>query len=222
METITLALPKGRTLTPTLGLLERAGLATARLRAEESRSLVITDADLGLRYILAKPADVPTYVDYGAADAGIVGKDVLMEGRHQVYEILDLGYSRCRFVLAAPADRPPAELLASSAHLRVATKYPKVAEEYFRRRGLQAEVITLHGSVEVAPQVGLADLVIDITETGRTLRENNLVVVDTLAECSARWVANRAAYRLKSDRLGQMTQALRAAANLELAGGGNG
>lgn len=219
MEWITLALPKGRPMIPTLSLLEQAGLASSRLRAEESRSLVITDPDLHMRYILARPSDVPTYVEHGAADAGIVGKDILVEGGHQVYEVLDLGYIRCRFVVAVPADRDPAELLSSSAHLRVATKFPRVAEDYFRRRGLQVEVIFLHGSVEVAPQVGLADVIVDITETGRTLKENNLVEIDTILESTARLVLNRAAYRLKSERLNPMVQALRDAAQQEFGSG---
>lgn len=209
MEFITIALPKGRPFGPTVALLERAGLAGPRLRNEESRSLVITDEALGMRYIISRPGDVPTFVEHGAADLGIVGKDVLMEGRGQVYELLDLKYIFCRFVLAAPAGSDPAALLDGSAHRRVATKYTHVAEEYFRRRGLQVETIYLGGSVEVAPLVGLADMIVDITETGRTLRENNLVVLDTIADSTARLIANRAAYRLKGDRIGPMIQVLR-------------
>lgn len=209
MELVTIALPKGRPLAPTVQLLKQAGLATDRLQAEESRSLVITDESLGIRYILARPSDVATYVEHGAADIGIASKDVLVEGGHKVYELLDLGYLRCRFVLAAPAGADPAELLDGSAHRRVATKFIRVAEDYFRRRGLQVQCIYLAGSVEVAPQVGLADMIVDITETGRTLRDNNLVVLDTIMESTARLIANRAAYRLKGDRLGPMIQALR-------------
>lgn len=219
MDTITVALPKGRPLGPTMALLRQVGMASDRLEPEESRSLVIADPDLGMRYILARPSDVATYVEHGAADIGIAGKDVLVEGGHKVYELLDLGYLHCRFVLAAPAGADPAELLDGSAHRRVATKFPKVAEEYFRRRGLQVEIIYLAGSVEVAPQVGLADMIVDLTETGRTLRENHLVVLDTLMESTARLIANRAAYRLKGDRLNPMIHALREATRFAVQGG---
>lgn len=210
-DLITIALPKGRPFGPTVDLLARCGLAGPKLKQEESRSLVITDATVGIRYIISRPGDVPTFVEHGAADLGIVGKDVLMDARSQVYELLDLKYIFCRFVLAAPAGADPAALLDGSAHRRVATKYTRVAEEYFRRRGLQVETIYLGGSVEVAPLVGLADMIVDITETGRTLRENNLVVLDTIAESTARLIANRAAYRLKGERIGPMIQALREA-----------
>ncbi|BDG61271.1 ATP phosphoribosyltransferase [Caldinitratiruptor microaerophilus] len=207
---LTLAVPKGRPLGPTLDLLARAGIGSARSLAE-SRSLVAVLPEAGMRFILARPSDVPTYVEHGAADLGIVGKDVLAEGRHQVYELLDLGYLRCRFVVAGPAGTDPTRLLDGAGHLRVATKYPRVAEEYFRRRGIQAEVIYLAGSVEVAPQVGLADLIVDISETGRTLAENGLVVLDTVMESTARLIANRASYRLRGERIAPFIQALREA-----------
>lgn len=213
MERITFALPKGRPLAPTLDFLDRAGLPTARLRAEESRALVIDEPEAGLRFILARPGDVPTYVDYGAADLGIVGKDVLMEAASPVYELLDLQYLHCRFVLAAPAEADAAALLDGSTHRRVATKFPRVAEAYFRRRGLQVELIYLGGSLEVAPRVGLADMIVDISETGRTLQENNLKVLDVIAPSTARLIANRAAYRLKGARLAPIIQALKEAAS---------
>lgn len=210
-DLVTVALPKGRAMAPTIKLLERVGMTTGRLAAEESRSLVIPEPELGLRFLLARPSDVATYVEHGAADIGIAGKDVLVEGQHKVYELLDLGYLNCRFVLAAPAAADPAELLDGSAHRRVATKFPRVAEEFFQRRGLQVEIIYLAGSVEVAPQVGLADLIVDLTETGRTLKDNNLAVLETILESTARLIANRAAYRLKGARLGPMLRQLRAA-----------
>lgn len=211
MEFLTLALPKGRPFGPTVDLLERAGLASRLLREAESRSLVIEDPELAMRYILARPADVPTYVEHGAADIGVVGKDVLLEARPQVYELLDLGYLYCRFVVAAPVSADAAHLFDGAAHRRVATKFPRVAEQFFRSKGIQVEIIYLAGSVEVAPQVGLADMIVDIVETGRTLKENNLVPVETVAESTARLIANRAAYRLKGDRLGSILQALREA-----------
>lgn len=207
-EPITLAIPKGRPLGPTLDLLVAAGLASPGVLGE-SRGLVVSDPATSLRYILARPSDVPTYVEHGAADLGIAGKDVLVEGRHQVYELLDLGYLRCRFVVAGPAGAGPERLWGGGGHLRVATKYPRVAEEYFRRRGVPAEVIYLAGSVEVAPQVGLADLIVDISETGRTLAENGLVVLDTILESTARLIANRASYRLRGAEIAPVQQALR-------------
>lgn len=210
-ERVTLALPKGRPLKNTAALLEKAGLATPGLLSEEGRSLVLDDDAKGMRYILARPADVPTYVEHGAADIGIVGKDILLEGKPRVYELLDLNYLYCKFVLAAPAAADAAALLDGSSHRRVATKFPHIAEEFFRGRGLQVEVIYLHGSVEVAPRVGLADMIVDITETGRTLLENQLTPIADIAESTARLIANRAAYRLKGRRLAPMVRALRAA-----------
>jgi ATP phosphoribosyltransferase len=205
---LTIAIPKGRPFDPTVQLLRQAGLAGPEL-ADASRALLIDCPQAQVRYIIARPSDVPTYVEYGAADLGICGKDVLAEGRHQVYELLDLGYSRCRFILAAPAGSDPAVLLDGSSARRVATKFPHITEEYFQRRGIQVEIIKLNGAVEVAPKVGLADMIVDITETGRTLRENNLAVLDDLTTSTMRLIANRAAYRLKSDRIAGVVQTLR-------------
>lgn len=206
---LTIAIPKGRPFGPTVQLLRNAGLAGPELEDDESRALLIDCPEQQVRFIIARPADVPTYVEYGAADLGICGKDVLSEGRHQVYELLDLGYSRCRFILAAPAGSDPAVLLDGSSSRRVATKFPHITEEYFQRRGIQVETIKLNGAIEVAPKVGLADMIVDITETGRTLRENNLVVLDELTPSTMRLIANRAAYRLKAGRITSVTQALR-------------
>lgn len=210
MELVTLALSKGKLFDETLQVLQRAGLAGPELEAD-TRSLLIDAPERGMRYILTRPTDVPTYVEHGAADLGIVGKDTLLEGRQPVYELLDLGYSRCRFVLAAPERTDPARLLDGSANRCVATKFPHLTEDYFRRRGIQVEVITLHGAIELAPAVGLADMIVDITQTGRTLKENRLAVLDEIEVCTARLIANRASYRLKQDRLAPMVQALREA-----------
>lgn len=207
---LTFAIPKGRPLGPTVRLLREAGVAGPELSDEEdSRALLIECPEQRTRFIIAKPSDVPTYVEHGAADVGIVGKDVLLEGQQKVYELLDLAYSRCRFILAAPAEVDPAELLDGSSHRRVASKYPRMTEEHFRKRGLQVEIIYLNGSIEVAPKVGLADMIVDITETGRTLRENNLAIIEDLWTSSMRLIANRASYRLKSDRIGPLVQTLR-------------
>lgn len=209
MDMLTIALPKGRPYGHTVKLMREAGFAGPELEDEESRSLLITCEEQGVRFIIARDSDVPTYVEHGAADVGIVGKNVLMEGEPKVYELLDLGYSICRFILAAPAELDPKVLLDGSSSRRVATKYPRMTEAYFRSRGVQVETIYLHGSIEVAPKVGLADMIVDITETGRTLKENNLAIIDDLWTSSMRLIANRASYRLKSERIGNLVQRLR-------------
>jgi len=210
MEFLTIALPKGRPYQETVRLLREAGYAGPELEDDESRSLLIECPAQRTRFIIARDSDVPTYVEYGAADLGIVGKNVLMEGEPKVYELLDLGYSVCRFVLAAPASSDPQLLLNGSSARRVATKYPRMTEAYFSGLGIQVETIYLHGSIEVAPKVGLADMIVDITETGRTLRENNLAVIDELWTSSMRLIANRASYRLQADRISPLVQRLRA------------
>jgi ATP phosphoribosyltransferase len=209
MDVLTIAIPKGRPYADTVRLLRQAGLAGPELEDGESRSLLIDCEAAGVRFIIARDSDVPTYVEYGAADLGIVGKNVLMEQEPKVYELLDLRYSACRFVLAAPAGADPQALLDGSAVRRVATKYPRMTEAYFRSQGIQVETIYLHGSIEVAPKVGLADMIVDITETGRTLRENNLKVLADLWTSSMRLIANRASYRLKAERISQVVQRLR-------------
>jgi ATP phosphoribosyltransferase len=213
MDYLTIAVPKGRPYGETVKLLQDAGLAGPELTLEESRALMITCPAQNTRFIIARDSDVPTYVEHGAADLGVVGKNVLMESEPKVYELLDLGYSACRFILAAPAAADPRHLLDGSAARRVATKYPKMTEAYFQSKGLQVETIYLHGSIEVAPKVGLADMIVDITETGRTLKENNLAIIEDLWTSSMRLIANRAAYRLKAERIGPVVQRLR-----ELAG----
>lgn len=209
MSPLTIALPKGRPYASTVQFLREAGLAGPELEPEEGRSLYVECPRQGTRFIIARDSDVPTYVEYGAADLGIVGKNVLMEAEPQVYELLDLGYSKCRFVLAAPAGVDPRQLLNGRSTQRVATKYPRMTEAYFNSRGLQVETIFLHGSIEVAPKVGLADLIVDIVETGRTLRENNLAVVEELWTSSMRLIANRAAYRLQAERIAPIVRRLR-------------
>lgn len=209
MDLVTIAIPKGRPYAETVKLLRSAGAAGPELEDQESRSLLIDCPAQGTRFIIARDSDVPTYVEYGAADVGIVGKNVLMEGEPKVYELLDLGYSVCRFILAAPAGSEREALLDGSVARRVATKYPRMTEAYFRNQGIQVETIFLHGSIEVAPKVGLADMIVDITETGRTLHENNLVIIEDMWTSSMRLIANRASYRLKSERLSALTQRLR-------------
>jgi ATP phosphoribosyltransferase regulatory subunit len=173
--------------------LEAAGLAVAPLSAD-SRRLLVPAGDV--EYVLARPSDVPTYVAHGAAAIGVVGKDVLLESDADVLELVDLRFGTCRFVVAAPAaslDRSLDEYRHLGS-LEVATKYPRVAAAHFQRRGIQVELIKLAGSVELAPQVGLSDWIVDLVSTGRTLRENRLAIVEEIAVCTARLIANRAAY----------------------------
>jgi ATP phosphoribosyltransferase len=191
---LTIALPKGRLLAPAIRLLQRMNCDARALR-ESSRRLVVEDPSKGWRFILAKPNDVPIYVEYGVADLGIVGHDVLREREPDVYEPLALGFGRCRLVLAGPVARAGANLRLEPV-LRIATKYPHLTRTYFQRRGLAVEVIPLAGSVELAPAAGLADLLVDIVDTGRTLRENGLVEIETLLESEAMLIANRASYKL--------------------------
>lgn len=197
MEPLTVALPKGRLLEPAAELFRRLGWPCDL--GNGSRQLLVTEAnDAGekLRFLLVKPADVPVYVEYGAADLGIVGQDVLWESGRDVYEPLQLGFGRCRLVLAGqPSQRERNFRLATG--LRVATKYQRQARAYFRQRGLSVEIIPLTGSIELAPLVGLSDLVVDVVETGRTLRDNGLVELEEIVACQAILVVNRAAHRLR-------------------------
>ncbi len=214
---VTLALPKGRLLPESFALLERAGLGFAP--EEGGRRLVYQDASRGLRYLICRAADVPTFVEYGAADLGIVGKDVILEQDRDVCELLDLGFGECRFVVAAPAALVEQGLfreglsgyLARCGRLRVATKFPRVAEAFLRSQGLPGEVIKLSGNIELAPLVGLAEVIVDLVSTGRTLRENNLVPVAEVARATARLVANRVSLRLKAHLLVPIVESLRQA-----------
>jgi ATP phosphoribosyltransferase len=205
MEPLTVALPKGRLLAPAAGLFRRLGWRCDL--GNGSRQLLVSEtseAGEALRFLLVKPADVPVYVEYGAADLGVVGQDVLWESGRDVYEPLQLGFGRCRLVLAgSPAQRDVNFRLA--AGLRVATKYPALTGAYFQQRGLSVELIPLSGSIELAPLVGLADLVVDVVETGRTMRENGLVELEQIASCQAIMVINRVTHRL---RLGEIRELL--------------
>lgn len=187
---LTIALAKGRMLPSTLELLEAAGIGCGRLR-EKTRRLLFTEEESGLRFLLAKPADIPTYVEFGVADLGIVGKDVLLEQERRVYELLDLQTGYCRLVLAQKAGSSPFN------GGFVATKFPRTAERYLQGLGKQFEIIKLHGSVELAPLLGLSDVIVDLVSTGRTLRENQLEEVATIAEITARLIANPGSYQTK-------------------------
>lgn len=197
-DLLTVALPKGRLLEPAAALFRHLGWACDL--GNDSRQLLVTERESpqgqGLRFLLAKPADVPVYVEYGAADVGIAGQDVLRESGRDLYEPLSLTFGHCRLVLAGtPAQRRRDFRLVTG--LRVATKYPRLAQAFFQERGLSIEVIPLSGSIELAPLVGLADLLVDVVETGRTLRENGLVPLEEIMDCQAAVVVNRVSHRLQ-------------------------
>jgi len=206
-----LAVPRGALLEGTLDLLDRIGVDTAQVRSE-SRALVFDTDDVVL--VTMRPSDVPTYVEAGAADVGITGKDVLMEQSERiVYELLDLGYGECRMVLAARrGDDALAEAERRLGAMRIATKYPRAAERHFQESGRRAEVIEVKGSVELAPLVGLADGIVDLVDTGRTLAENQLEVREEIATCTARLVANRVAHKLRAAEVDELANRMREAA----------
>lgn len=193
---ITLALPKGRLALQTVELLKRASLVDIDI-SEESRKLIMEDTQNSLRFLMVKPFDVPTYVEYGVADIGVVGKDVLLEMNKKVYELLDLKIGKCFVALAGPKGMSKA--LLGKPDKTIATKFPNIAKEYFENvRGEDVKIIKLNGSVELAPILGLSDMIVDIVESGRTLKENGLEVYEKLYDISARLIANRASLKLKT------------------------
>lgn len=200
-QIIKVAMPKGRIYKKASGLFREAGILIPG-DVDDSRKLVIPLPEIGMEFILAKPVDVPTYVEYGVADIGIVGKDVLMEEERDVYELLDLGIARCRMSVISLPDWTP------GIQQRVATKYPNVASRFFREQGQQVEVIKLNGSIELAPLIGLADRIVDMVETGQTLKENGLVEREQLFEITSRLIANRVSYRMKNAEIQTVCDAL--------------
>ena len=182
-------------------------LNSKQLRIIKSLPKELTNEELKLKFIIAKTADVPTYVEHGAADIGVIGKDVLMEAQKDVYELLDLGFGRCHLMMAVPKDKKRAKL-TDYTHTRVATKFPNVAKQFFTSKGMQMEYIKMNGSIELGPIVGLSESIVDIVETGTTLRENNLEEIAFIAEASARLIANRASFKLKFDRISKLVKAL--------------
>jgi len=200
-EVLKVAMPKGRIYKKAAELFRAAGIVIPD-DIDDSRRLVIPIPEANMEFIMAKPVDVPTYVEYGVADIGIVGKDVLLEENRDVYELLDLGIARCRMSVIALPDRQP------GIHLRVATKYPNVATRYFREQGEQVEVIKLNGSIELAPLIGLADRIVDMVETGQTLKDNGLVELESIFGITSRLIANRVSYRMKNDAIQQLCDKL--------------
>lgn len=207
MQYLTIALSKGRLAELSIELFENIGIDCSELKSA-SRKLILFDEENKIKFFLAKPADVPTYVEYGAADIGIVGKDTLLEEGRNLYEVLNLGFAACRMVLAGPSELKGK--LDQLNNKRVATKYPRVAREYFEhKRKESVEIIKLNGSVELAPLVGLSEMIVDIVESGKTLKENGLVILDTIADISARLVVNRVSMKMKSEKINKIIDGLR-------------
>ena len=204
---LTLALPKGRLLRPALDLLRRAGFEG--LPEDDSRRLLFTDPSGALRLLILKPLDVPTYVEHGAADVGIVGKDVLLEQAPDVYEPLDLEFGLCRLVVAEPRELWERDDPAKWSWVRVATKYPSLTEQYFSARGIQVEIVRLDGSIELAPLVGLAERIVDLVQSGETLRANGLVEVAEIMTSTARLIVNRASLKTAHARVTALIDTMR-------------
>jgi ATP phosphoribosyltransferase len=211
MTQLTIALAKGRLQDKALEFFSRIGIVVSDA-ALASRKLLINDESGRFNFILVKPGDVPVYVEYGVADIGICGRDVLMESNADVHEPLDLGFGACRLVVAGKQETAERgyNLLATA---RVATKFPRLTADYFQQRGVPVELIILSGSVELAPILGLSDHIVDLVETGRTLKENGLVVIDTVAESTARLIVNRASYHLKRAAVADLINTLRETLN---------
>ena len=208
MRYLTFALGKGRLARQTLELFEKIGITCEEMKDKDSRKLIFTNEELKLRFFLAKGPDVPTYVEYGAADIGVVGKDTILEAGKKVHEVLDLGFGKCRMCVCGPADAK--KYLENHELIRVATKYPNIAKDYFyNTRHQTVEIIKLNGSIELAPIVGLSEVIVDIVETGSTLKENGLVVLDEVCPLSARMIVNPVSMRLENDRIKELLYKLR-------------
>ena len=203
MTQLTIAIAKGRLQAETLDLLSLAGLGLSSETISTSRRLAVEDESGRYRLIFVKPADVPVYVEHGIADCGIVGRDVLLESEPDLLQPLSLNIGACRIVVAATQDPP-----ANPGMLRVATKYPRIAARHFGSRGVAVELIQLSGSVELASVLGLADCIVDLVETGNTLRENGLKIIEVITDSTARLVVNRASYQLKAGAVGRLVQSL--------------
>lgn len=198
MGELTIALTKGRLAYRTLELLEKVGITCEEMKDKSSRKLIFVNEELGARFFLAKANDVPTYVEYGAADIGICGKDTILEEGRKLYEVIDLGFGRCRMCVCGPESAR--ELLKHHELIRVATKYPGIAKDYFYNKKHQTvEIIKLNGSIELAPLVGLSEVIVDIVETGSTLRENGLTVLEEICSLSARVIVNQVSMKRENE-----------------------
>jgi len=203
MRYLTFALTKGRLAKKTLELLEQTGISCEEMKDKDTRKLIFVNEELKLKFFLAKGPDVPTYVEYGAADIGVVGKDTIMEENRKNYEVLDLGFGKCRMCVCGPESAR--ELLNSHEMMKVATKYPVIAKEYFHNvKHRTVDIIKLNGSIELAPIVGLSDVIVDIVETGSTLKENGLTVLEEIHPLSARMIVNRVSMNMESERINKL------------------
>lgn len=208
MRYLTFALGKGRLASQTLELFEKIGITCEEMKDKKSRKLIFVNEELKLRFFLSKGPDVPTYVEYGAADIGIVGRDTILEEGRKVHEVLDLGYGKCRMCICGSKEAE--DLLKHHELIRVATKYPNIAKDYFYNVKHQTvEIIKLNGSIELAPIVGLSEVICDIVETGSTLRENGLTVLEEVCPLSARMIVNPVSMRMESERIKDLIQRLR-------------
>ena len=205
---LTFALAKGRLAKQTLELLESIGITCEEMKDKDTRKLIFVNEELKLKFFLSKGPDVPTYVEYGAADIGVVGKDTLMEEGKQAYEVLDLGFGKCRMCVCGPASAK--ELLQHHEMIRVCSKYPEIAKDYFYNKKHQTvDIIKLNGSIELAPIVGLADVICDIVETGTTLRENGLTVLEEVCPLSARMIVNQSSMKMENERITTLIRKLK-------------
>ena len=206
---LTFALGKGRLANKTLELFEQIGITCEEMKDKNSRKLIFVNEDMKLRFFLAKGPDVPTYVEYGAADIGVVGRDTILEENRNVYEVLDLGYGKCRMCVCGPSSAK--ELLLHHERIRVASKYPNIAKDYFYNKKHQTvDIIKLNGSVELGPLVELSDVIVDIVETGSTLRENGLEVLEEVCPLSARMIVNPVSMQMKTERIKKLVNQIRA------------
>ena len=212
MRYLTFALGKGRLANQTLETFEKIGITCEEMKDKKTRKLIFVNEEYKLRFFLAKGPDVPTYVEYGAADIGIVGKDTILEEGRNIYEVLDLGFGKCRMCVCGPKDAK--ELLQHREQIRVATKYPKIAKDFFYNKKHQTvEIIKLNGSIELAPIVGLSEVIVDIVETGSTLSENGLEVLEEITDLSARMVVNQVSMKMENERITKLITDLKSVLN---------
>ena len=208
MRYLTVALTKGRLANKTMEMFEKAGITCEEMKDKDSRKLIFVNEELKLRFFLAKGPDVPTYVEYGAADIGVTGKDIILEEGRKLYEVMDLGFGKCRMCICGPESAR--ELLDGNQQIRVATKYPNIAKDYFYNKKFQTvEIIKLNGSVELAPIVGLSEVIVDIVETGSTLKANGLTVLEEICDLSARMVVNQVSLKMEQERIRKLIYDLR-------------
>lgn len=208
MRYLTVALTKGRLANKTMEMFEKAGITCEEMKDKDSRKLIFTNEELKMKFFLAKGPDVPTYVEYGAVDIGIVGKDTILEEGRKLYEVMDLGFGKCKMCVCGPESAR--EVLENNQLIRVATKYPNIAKDYFFNRKHQTvDLIKLNGSIELAPIVGLSEVIVDIVETGSTLKENGLKVLEEVCPLSARMVVNQVSMKMENERIRKLIEDLR-------------